>query len=216
MSVTGLLAQLMDRLRPRSIADERQAGFTLVEMLVASAVMTVIVGGVATVMLAMQQVGNRAISGENASTTARAGLLQFQRDLQAANPLVAWTSTVTSYASELQLDLGPTGGTQQTITWSCSSGTLWRDIGTAAGTGVPEVTGVTNCASTTNPPFSFYDPQGTSLLSIPNSVNSAIVTACSVRIQGYVNVSAGSNTTPFTESVSTRLANWVQGIQPCP
>jgi len=214
--MTRVLWHALRPLQTRSGTEQREGGFNLIEVLIASAVMTVIVGGVASIMLAMQQVGNRAVSGENASTSARAGLLQLQRDLQGANPLVAWTSTVTSYANEVQLDLGPIGGTQQTITWSCSSGTLWRDIGTAAGTGVPEVTGVTNCASSTTPVFSFFDPQGTSLLANPNSVTSAVVTACSVRIQGFVHVTAGANTTPFSESVSTRLANWQQGIQPCP
>jgi hypothetical protein len=184
--------------------------------MIASAVMTIIVASVAGVMLNMQQVGSRAVSGENASATARAGLLELQRDLQGANPLVAWSSTVTAYQNELQLKLGSTSGSQQTITWSCSSGTLWRDVGTSAGTGVPEVTGVTNCASSTTPIFTFYGQQDENLLANPLSVTSAIITACSVRIQGAVQVSAGPNTTPFTEDVSARLANWLPGTQPCP
>jgi type II secretory pathway pseudopilin PulG len=195
---------------------------TLVEVMIASVVMSVIVASVAGVMVDMQKVGNRAMSSENASDTARAGLLEFQRDLEAANPLVDWTSTstcssppcpVNDFANVVQLELGPTGGTQQTITWSCVSGTLWRDIGLATGTGVPEVTGVTNCSSV----FSYYGEQGENL-GANNwiSVTSGIVTACSIRVQALVDVSAGANTTPFTEQVSIRLANWEQAAQPCP
>jgi type II secretory pathway pseudopilin PulG len=207
----------------RAAGTSPEAGYTLIEVLLASFVMTIIVGGVAAVMLDMEQEGNRAESAENASTTARTGLLELQRDLEAANPLVAWTSTVTSYGNELQLMLGPTGGTQQTITWSYTYsgsgssciGTLWRDIGTAAGTGDPEVTGMTNCQTGT-PIFIYYGQQGENILANPGSVTSTIVTACSVRIQGAVQVSAGTNTTPFTENVSVRLANWQPGTQPCP
>lgn len=211
----SLVCRLFSR-RRRALTSE--AGLTLVELMIASLVMSIVVASVAGVMVAMQKVGNRAMSGENASDTARLGLLQLQRDLEAANPLVTFGSSVsvTTYASEVQLLLGPTGGSQQTITWSCSSGTLWRDIGTATGTGVPEVTGVTNCASASNPVFSFFDVQGNNLLANPGSVNSTIMSDCSVRIEGTVAVSAGSNTTPFTESVSIRLANWIKGIQPCP
>jgi prepilin-type N-terminal cleavage/methylation domain-containing protein len=203
-----------------------ECGLTLVEVLIASVVMSVIVASVAGVMLDMQQVGNRAMSGENASDTARAGLLEFQRDLEAANPLVDWTSTstcssvpcpVSDFADVVQLELGPTGGTQKTITWSCVSGTLWRDMGTATGTGVPEVTGVTNCSSSTNPVFSYYGEQGEDLgANNWSSATSAVVTACSIRVQALVDVSAGADTTPFTEQVSVRLANWEQGALPCP
>ncbi|HAM00986.1 MAG TPA: hypothetical protein DCQ30_01975 [Acidimicrobiaceae bacterium] len=211
----------------RSVKPE--SGITLIEVMIATLVMSVIVAGVVGVVADMQQVGNRAISGENASDTARNGLLQLERDLEAANPLLPWTTTccgspqpsVTAYGNEIQLDLGPTGGTQQTITWSCQSGTLWRDIGTSAGTGVPEVTGVTNCAPSasspsSNPVFTFYGAQEENLLANPASVTPAIITACSVRIQGVVQVTAGANTTPFTENVSVRLANWIRGAQPCP
>lgn len=201
-----------------------EGGMTLVEVMIATVVMSVIVASVAGVVLDMQKIGNRAMSGENASDTARAGLLEFQRDLEAANPLVDWTTTstcptapstqcaVTGFDNVVQLELGPTGGAQKTITWSCSSGTLWRDIGTATGTGVPEVTGVTNCSSV----FSFFGEQGENLLANPTSVTSTIITDCSLRVQALVNVSAGANTTPFTEQVSIRLANWQQGAVPCP
>lgn len=204
-------------------SNDDDAGFTLVELMVAGTAMLVIAGVFGTVMVEMNKVANREISSENAAGSARTALLQLQRDLEAANPMVAWTSTVTSYQSEIQVKLGPTGGTQKTVTWSyvtsgsgsSCTGTLWRDVGTAVGTGDPETSGITNCA-TNAPVFSFFGIQGENLLSNPASVTSAIITQCSVRIQGALTVSAGANTTPFSEAVSMRLANWQPGTQPCP
>lgn len=200
--------------------DPSEAGFTVVELMVATVVTAVLISSVAGVMLTMQKTGNRAISGENAADMARTGLLQLQRDLQAANPLVNWTTTVTAYENELQVELGPTGGTQNLVTWSyvsgsgpSCSGTLYRAVGAASG--VPEVTGVTNCRTSTAV-FSYFGQQGDNLLANPASVTSTIISECSVRIAGTVQVSAGSNTTPFTETVSMRLANWEPGTQPCP
>jgi len=207
--------------RRKSGRDE--SGFTLVELMVAATAMLVVAAAFGTVMVEMDHAATAAISGENAAGSARSALMQLQRDLESANPMVGWTSTVTQYQNEIQVKLGPTGGTQHTITWSYTStgsgssctGTLWRDIGTAAGTGVPETTGVTNCQSGA-PVFSFFGIQGENLLANPGSVTSAIITQCSVRIQGSVTVSAGPHTVPFTESVSMRLANWMPGTQPCP
>lgn len=198
-------------------------GFTLVELMVAATAMLIVAAVFGTVMVEMDKVASREINSENAAGSARSALMQLQRDLEAANPMVGWTTTVTSYQSEIQVKLGPTGGTQKTITWSYATsgsganctGTLYRDIGTSAGTGVPEVSGVTNCASNT-PVFSFYGIQGDNLLANPASVTSAIITQCSVRIQGALKVTGGPNTTPFSEAVSMRLANWEPGTQPCP
>ncbi|HLX88440.1 MAG TPA: type II secretion system protein [Acidimicrobiales bacterium] len=202
---------------------EGEAGFTLVEIMVASSAMLVVAAVFGTVMVQMNKIANREISSENAAGTARSALMQLQRDLEAANPMVGWTSTVTNYQNEIQVKLGPASGTQKTITWSyvtsgsgsSCTGTLWRNVGTSAGAGDPEATGVTNCATST-PVFSFFGIQGDNLLANPASVTSAIITQCSVRIQGALQVSAGPHTVPFSETVSMRLANWEPGTQPCP
>jgi prepilin-type N-terminal cleavage/methylation domain-containing protein len=207
--------------RPRpAAAGGEEAGFTLLEVMIATLAMSVVVTSVGGVMLTMQRTGVGAIRSENAAGTARTGLLELQRDLQAANPLVDWTSTVSAYEDELQLELGPTGGTQQRITWSYVSGsgpscrgTLYRSVG--SGGPVPEVTGVTNC-QTGLPVFSYFGQQGENLLANPASVTAAILSECSVRVAGTVRVSAGANTTPFTETASMRLVNWQPGTQPCP
>lgn len=202
---------------------EREAGFTVLEVMVSTAITGIVVACVAGVMLTMQQTSSRAISAENASGGARAGLLQLQRDVEAANPLVNWTSTVSAYENEIQLKLGPVGGTQHTITWSYVSGspgpsctgTLYRDVGTTAGAGVPEVAGITNCRTATAV-FDFFGEQGENILANEQTATAASITECSVRIKGILDVSAGANTAPFTETVSTRLVNWRPGTQPCP
>ncbi len=206
-----------------SDASDPEAGFTLLEVMISTVVAAILAVSVSGIMLSMQQTSSRAIGGENASGAARAGLLQLQRDVEAANPLVGWTSNVSSYENEIQLKLGPAGGTQQTITWSYVSdapgpsctGTLYRDIGTTAGVGVPEVTGVTNCRTGTSV-FSFFGQQGENILANLATATAANVTECSVRVEGTLDVSAGANTVPFTETVSMRLVNWQPGTQPCP
>lgn len=200
-----------------------EAGFSLTEIMVSSVAMLLMAAVVGGVMVNMEKVATHAINGENVAGSARTGLLQLQRDIEAANPMVGWTQTVTSYSTEIQVKLGPVAGTQKTVTWSyvwsgsgsSCTGTLYRDVGTAAGTGFPEATGVVNCRTGT-PVFSFFGEQAENLLANPASVTAAIITQCSVRVEGTVQVSAGANTTPFSEVVSMRLANWQKGTQPCP
>lgn len=208
------------RLRARS---EAESGFSLVEVMVSSVAMMVVAGVVGGITVSMEKVADQSIYGENAAGLARTGLLQLQRDIEAANPLVGWTTTVSSYGNELQVELGPTGGTQHIVTWSYTwtgsgsscIGTLYRNVGTTAGTGVPEATGVDNCR-TGAPVFSYFGEQGENLLANPASVTEAIITQCSVRVQGLLDIAAQPTGPPFSEVVSMRLANWQPGTQPCP
>lgn len=148
--------------RPRAgrTADtaRREAGFTIVEILVVMAVGVIVIIGPLYFMIVSLRQQNVASSRTSAARGAETGLEQLTRDLRQAmsqdasgNALhvtVSSTSTTTSIAFDI-----PTPGSDtspQAVTWTCpstgaaSAGSCTRSLG--SGSAKAEITGVNSAA----------------------------------------------------------------------
>lgn len=131
-----------------------EAGFTIIEVLVASALALVVVVGPLTFIVVSTTQQNAASSRTVAARQGEVGLEKLVRDLRSAIKQTAVTGarlSVTASATGSTTTIAfsiPTpnaNSTAQSVTWSCTAGaTCTRKLGAAAaGT---EITGVTSVA----------------------------------------------------------------------
>ncbi len=194
--------------RPSSRID---TGFTLVELMVATTAMMIILGafGIFTSQLFTSETST--VTSENASVTTRGVLDQMQSDIQAANPIDP-LSTVSQYANELELQLGPTGA-QQNITWAYDSSTqtLTRTVYSSSTSSVEvELYGVANSSS--QPVFTYYGAQGNNLAL---SSGAAGIATCTTMVSIYLVVTGGKNAESPVHQLNVQLLNPQAGGSSC-
>ena|GEM_PF-6329369 len=179
------------------------------ELAVASAAMLVVLGTFTGIMSVFLRTSTDAVNSENAATQLRLGILELERDVQAANPLDA-PPPGANPADQLTVTLGPSGHQQQ-VTWALdpTAGTLSRQVGSA--TPVVEIAGITN--GTSLPVFSYYGQSGANLLD-PQIVSPSQLPSCTVRVQVSIGVLAPGRV-PFSETVNIELANQRPGALTC-
>jgi hypothetical protein len=160
----------------------------------------------------MFKTGINAESGEATADQVRVTMLAFEHDIQAANPLDA-ESSLAVYPDTILITIGPTGGTQETVTWSYSSTTdqLTRSV-TSNGTTatVVELSDVTNGSAAV---FSYFGPSGTNLVTAPSATASA-VPACTTRVRVSLVVSVKAAPT-VSQTEDIQLGNVTPGSLSC-
>jgi prepilin-type N-terminal cleavage/methylation domain-containing protein len=190
-------------------ADE--AGFTLVELMVAAAAMLILMAAFAGFMLMMMSTASSTVKQDNSTSSVRVAMLQLQHDIQAANPLMT-LSSVGDYSDTLKLEMDTPSGNVETVTWSynSTSGTLYRTVSASSGSGssLPEVTGLIN-GSSSNPVFSYYDDQGNNLVASGTS-STTEVAVCTARVAISLEISGGPKTFPYTERLNVALPDNLQ------
>lgn len=137
-----------------------QAGFTLLEVLVAATLSIVVVGGPLAFIIVSINQQNGASSRTVAAQQAEIGLERLARDLRSAIQLTAVSGTplgvtvsssgtpkVTQIAFSIPTPNAVT--TAQSVTWRCTDGgSCTRQLGSAAA--ASEITGVTSTTLTTS------------------------------------------------------------------
>jgi type II secretory pathway pseudopilin PulG len=189
-------------------------GFTLVELAIATALMLVIMIVFLSLISPSQKSSNVAdalITNEQDVTLA---LQQMEKDIRAANPLDAFSANC--YDDQIELTLGPTGGTQQTVMWvySPNTDTLAREIVTGAGCN-PTVLGqsdVTTIVNGTTPVFSYFNADGTQF--DPALAPLGDIANCTVRVSITLIGQGDTHAGPFTEKVNVWLRNRLPGGMP--
>jgi prepilin-type N-terminal cleavage/methylation domain-containing protein len=217
----------MLRLRPFGTRVERvdrrdEAGMTLVEIMVASAISLILV----TMMTSMVTVFGKAeistVNSANAASSVRTTLLQFQHDVQSANPLglLPLATPVTAYSAELPLTIQPSN---TVVTWQynyaataqCPQGKcLTRQAG--AGTPVVELTSLTNgnpAGGGFLPVFSYYDHCAINLVTESGATNASVQGATTV-VQITLSV-ANLNSAPYGSTTRVNIMNQSPGVGQC-
>jgi prepilin-type N-terminal cleavage/methylation domain-containing protein len=203
------LALLRLLTRARSVSREadgaREAGMTLVEMMVAMLVSTILAAGLISTVSVFTKAEANVVNSSNAAASVRGVLLQFQHDVQSANPLDA-LSSVSAYNDELQLTVQPSGSV---VTWQYSSGaqTLTRTVGTSSTT---ELTNVTNGASAV---FYYYDHCGVNQVTDPEATAASIADSTTV-VQISLSV-ADLSAAPYGTTTSVNIMNKPPGDSRC-
>lgn len=192
-------------------ANSHEAGFTLVELMVAATAMLILMAAFAGFMLMMMSTASSTVKQDNSTSSIRVVMLQLQHDIQAANPLMT-LSSVSGYSDTLKLEMDTQSGNAETVTWSydAASGILYRTVSSSSdsGTPFPEVTGLIN-GSSGNPVFSYYDYQGNNLVAAGTS-SATEVAVCTARVAISLEVSGGPKTFPYTERLNVALPDNLQ------
>jgi hypothetical protein len=185
------------RWRHECPSDSSEEGLTLIEMSIGTAVMLVVLLPFFGFLLGIMKNEAASISHSTTGGSVRIVMQSVQNDLQAANPLTT-TPASGSTSSSVVFKLGPSSGSQQTITWAVSSGKLTRTVGSSAA--VTKLTGVTSAT-----PFTYYSPNG------PFQTGEAA--SCATRINVTLVVSRGTGWTPYRDQIDVELNNVPPGNQ---
>ena len=180
------------RIRPeRHESEATDGGFTLVELSVAMTVLFAVLLPFMFTLLNLMAKETASIVPATTTGSVRVVMQALQNDLQAANPLTS-TPASGSTSATATIKLGPSSGTQKTITWTVASGKLTRQVGAA--TAITQLTGVTSAT-----PFTYYSPNG--------PFQTGELATCASRINITLVVSTGANNTPFTAQQDVELIN---------
>lgn len=198
-------------LRSRFELPNGEEGFTLIEMMVAmlvSIMLLLMTSGFLTVFIKAEA---STVNNANQAALARIVLLQFQHDVQSANPLET-LGTVAQYNDELQLSIQPSGAV---ITWLYSPLTqeLTRQIN--SGSPVVLLSNVTNGDPSNGglPVFNYFDHCAI------NQVNEAQATPASVSsastvVQITLSV-VGISTAPYGTTTTVSILEKPPGASQC-
>jgi prepilin-type N-terminal cleavage/methylation domain-containing protein len=188
-----------------------EAGFTLVELMVAMTVSLIVLSMMATMVAVYSKADTSIVSNADAASQVRLTLLQLQSDIQSANPL-STLSSVAAYDDELQMTVQPSG---KLVTWQYSYGTgdLTRQIGTS--TAEVELTHVTNGnpSSGGEAVFSYFDHCSTNLVTQAQATPSNISgSATDVEVSLAV---AGLDSAPYGSTTTTHIMAQAPGTNLC-
>ena len=105
---------------------DAEAGFTIVEVMVSTAILLLVLAmcfGTLVSLTRSEDRANRLVSNEQ---NVRFELNQLAREIRAANPLVPLpnATTASDYDNQIEMVLGPTGGTQKVVRWTYDTTTL--------------------------------------------------------------------------------------------
>jgi type II secretory pathway pseudopilin PulG len=201
-------------------------GFALVEAVVVVAVLAVVLSMFLDSLSSLTNSSQRVQSLVTNEETVRFALDQMQRDLRAANPLDALTTT-SAYGNQIRVELGPTPGTHQYLRWlydttptSPTYESLLRQImaGPTSSTVLSqdvEITRVHN-VETSTAVFTYTDAQGNDLVSL-NPTTPANIANCAIAVHIVVDADSQPGPQPFSENIDIELRNRLPGgIIGCP
>ncbi|MDQ1393405.1 MAG: hypothetical protein QOF30_2382 [Acidimicrobiaceae bacterium] len=208
--------------QPRTATEPHgPGGFTLVEVSIVVTTMLVIVGSFLAALNSVTNTGVRIQALVNNQETVRFGLDRLQRDLRAANPVDA-PSTTGAYSNAMQIELGPNPGIRIVVRWfydmtptSSTYEALLRQVMSGNGASasvtsqVAVITRVRNLETNT-PLFTYYDSGGNNLVS-NNPTTPANVANCAIRVHVQVNSDAQPGPQPFGENIDVELRNRLPG-----
>jgi len=204
-----------------------EEGFTVIETVVASAVLLVVLAIFFGALVSLTNTENRAENLVNNEQNVRFELTQMARDLRAGNPMVMLASK-SAYANEVEVMLGPTGGTQSVVRWyyetnpaSPTYETLTRQVMSDASPTATVVSSgtvlrrVRNVESST-PLFSYYGyHNGQQVDLMAGSFSAFDVSNCSIRVSMLVISDSNPGPLPFRASEDVELRNQLPGGVGC-
>ncbi len=212
--------------RYREARDDPEAGFTLVELVVAASILLTVIAlffNTLVVLMHSEDRAQRLVSNEQ---NVRFELDQLAREVRAANPLVILPNT-SSYPSQIEMVLGPTGGTQTVVRWTYDTDPasptyeqLSRQIMSDSSTGATVVSTSWYLVRVRNlesgaPVFTYYDAFEQDMVADPNYTASDIAN-CAIRVRIALTSDSNPGPIPFTETQDVELRNRLPGGVGCP
>jgi len=217
---------VLTRFRRPLASRKDEEGFTIIEVMVATAILLIVLGMVFSTLVSLTRTEDRANRLVSNEQNVRFELDQLAREIRASNPLVPLlnATTASDYGNQIEMVLGPTGGSQTVVRWTydTTSEQMVRQVmtGTSATATVVSqsffLTRVRN-VETGTPVFRYYAQDGTDLVaqSLTNGGNLHDAANCAVRV--HIELSSDSNPgpVPFTETQDVEIRNRLPGMVEC-
>ena len=204
---------------------EAEAGFTLIELVMAMMILMIVLALFFNMLMSLTKSENRAQALVSNEQAVRFELTQLAREVRAANPLVILPTTE-QYSNQIELVLGPTGGTQEVVRWTYDTDPdsptylqLARELMSDSSSSATVVarswflTRVRNL-ELGKPIFTYHDAQDQDMVADGDYTNADIAN-CAIRV--HIELSADSNPgpLPFTEVQDVELRNRLPGGTGC-
>jgi type II secretory pathway pseudopilin PulG len=210
--------------RRRARTDE--GGFTIVEVMVATSILLLVLALVFGSLVSLTRNENRSQALVSNEQNVRFELDQLAREIRAANPLVPLLNAASAadYDNQIEMVLGPTGGTQQVVRWTYDTSTLRMVRQVMSGTSSTAtvvsqsfyLARVRNVESGT-PVFTYYGQQNEDLVAqtLANDGNLHDAANCAIRV--HIEISSDSNPgpLPFSQTQDVEIRNRLPGNVGC-
>jgi type II secretory pathway component PulJ len=205
---------------------DAEAGFTVIEMTVATAILLVVIGMFLNTLVSLTRSEDRAHRLVANEQNVRFELDQLSREIRAANPLVdLLTTNPSDYSQTIEFALGPSGASQQIVRWTYDTDPhsphyeqLSRQLMAAA---PPNNTVVSTSwylirvrnVETGVPVFTYYNSDGTDM--VASGFSSHDIQYCSIRVHITLTSDSNPGPLPFTETQDVELRNRLPGNAGC-
>jgi prepilin-type N-terminal cleavage/methylation domain-containing protein len=206
-------------LRPRRVSRRRlldarcsdEAGFTLVEMMVAMVISIILLTLMTTMITIYTKAQASTVNSANAASNVRLAFLSLEHDIQSANP-VATLSSVSAYNDELQMTIQPSG---TLVTWQYTYSTQQLTRQTGSATPLLVLSHVTNGNPSSGglPVFKYLDHCSINLVTEPQSTPASI-SASTTAVQITLSV-ANVNSAPYGSVTGVHIMNQPPGTNRC-
>jgi prepilin-type N-terminal cleavage/methylation domain-containing protein len=212
--------------RRRRLERRDEQGFTIIEVMIATAILLIILAMTFQVLVSLTNSENRAQHLVSNEQNVRFELDQLAREVRASNQLVPLlnATTASTYNNQIEMLLGPTGGAQQVIRWTYDTVAeriarqVMSDTSSSA-TILSQsffLTRVRNVESNT-PLFTYYGQSNQNLVAqtLANNGNKNDAANCAVRVAIQIISDSNPGPVPFTETQDVELRNRLPGNWGC-
>lgn len=184
-----------------------EAGSTLVEMAVSSAILGIVITSVLSFMSSAATNERFQQARVSNQESVRLVMLQAARDLRNANPMVALADSA-NYATSFEVATGPTDGPRQYVRWSLVGDEVVRSILDGPGGTITSSTSkLTGMTSWSLRYFDRHDAELTSADLPGDFVN------CTNRVVISSTAAVDGDASPFTEVQEVQLRNHLLGAE---
>jgi len=209
-------------------ARDDEHGFTVVELMVATSILMVVLVIVFGLLVSLTKNESRSQALVSNEQNVRFELDQLAREIRAANPLVPLlnATTAATYDNQIEMVLGPTGGTQTVVRWTYDTAgeRMVRQImsGTSASATVLGqsfyLARVRN-VETNTPVFTYYGQQGEDLvaqsLALADPFHTHDAANCAIRVHLQLSSDSNPGPLPFTQTQDVEVRNRLPGNVGC-
>ncbi len=214
---------MLTRLRA---AREQEDGFTVIEVTIATAILMLVLGMFFSTLVSLTRSEDRSQRLVSNEQNVRFELDQMAREIRAANPIVPLLNATdaSAYDDQIEVVLGPTGGTQTVVRWSydTTKEQMVRQVMSSTGSTATVVAQSFYLNRVRNvelgvPVFSYYGQKGEDLVAqtLANQGNLHDPANCAVRVHIQLTSDSNPGPVPFTETQDVEVRNRLPGNVGC-
>ena len=210
----------------RARSDE--SGFSVIEVTMATAMLLVVLVLVFGMMVSLTRNEDRSQRLVSNEQNVRFELDRLAREIRAANPLVPLlnATSAATYDNQIEMVLGPTGGSQQVVRWIYNTTTLQMVRQVMSGTSSTAtvvaqsffLARVRN-VDTNTPVLTYYGQQGEDLvaqsLALADPYHTHDAANCAIRVHIQISSDSNPGPLPFTQTQDVEVRNRLPGNVGC-